>query len=68
MMRILLTPLINQIRLVVYRQLVIGSGTEAWVKGNSSFDVTIPKDLTVDGDMLIQGGLTVQWYCYQHQL
>ena len=41
------------------RQLVIGSGTEAWVKGNSSFDVTIPKDLTVDGDMLIQGGLTV---------
>ena len=41
------------------RQLVIGSGTEAWVRGDSSFNVTIPKDLTVDGDMLIQGGLTV---------
>ena len=41
------------------RQLVIGSGTEAWVKGNNQFNVTIPKDLTVDGDMLIQGGLTV---------
>ena len=41
------------------RQFVIGSGTEAWIKGNSSFDVTIPKDITVDGDALIQGTLTV---------
>ena len=41
------------------RQLVIGSGTEAWIKGNSSFDTTISNDLTVDGDALIQGSLTV---------
>ena len=41
------------------RQLVIGSGTEAWIKGSNTFDITIPKDLTVDGDVLIQGGLTV---------
>ena len=41
------------------RQLVIGSGTEAWIRGNNLFNVTVPKDLTVDGDMLIQGGLTV---------
>ena len=41
------------------RQLVIGSGTEAWIKGNSSFDVTINNGLTVDGDALIQGSLTV---------
>tara|TARA_B100001564_G_scaffold347457_1_gene348227 strand:- start:78 stop:3659 length:3582 start_codon:yes stop_codon:yes gene_type:complete len=41
------------------RQLVIGSGTEAWIKGASNFNITVPKDLTVDGDLLIQGGLTV---------
>ena len=41
------------------RQLVIGSGTEAWVRGDSNFKVTIPNDFTVDGDALIQGSLTV---------
>ena len=41
------------------RQLVIGSGTEAWIKGDSTFKVTIPNNLTVDGDTLIQGSLTV---------
>lgn len=41
------------------RQLVIGSGTEAWIKGNSSFDVTVNNGLTVNGDALIQGSLTV---------
>ena len=41
------------------RQLVIGSGTEAWIKGNASFDTTISNNLTVDGDALIQGSLTV---------
>ena len=41
------------------RQLVIGSGTEAWVRGDSSFNVTLPNNLTVDGDALVQGSLTV---------
>lgn len=41
------------------RQLVIGSGTEAWIKGNNQFKVTIPNDLTVGGDAIIQGSLTV---------
>ena len=41
------------------RQLVIGSGTEAWIRGDSSFNITLPNSLTVDGDMLVQGGLTV---------
>lgn len=41
------------------RQLVIGSGTEAWIRGDSTFKVTIPNDFTVDGDALVQGSLTV---------
>ncbi len=41
------------------RQLVIGSGTEAWVRGDNSFNVTLPNNLTVDGDALIQGSITV---------
>ena len=41
------------------RQLVIGSGTEAWIKGNASFDTTINNNLTVSGDALVQGSLTV---------
>ena len=41
------------------RQLVIGSGTETWVSGDSNFKVTIPNDFTVNGDTLIQGSLTV---------
>jgi hypothetical protein len=41
------------------RQLVIGSGTEAWIRGDSNFKVTIPNDFTVDGDALVQGSLTV---------
>ena len=40
-------------------QLIIGSGTEAWIRGNSSFDITIPNNTTVGGDLLVQGGLTV---------
>lgn len=40
-------------------QLVIGSSTEAWIRGNSSFDVTVPNNLTVSGDTLIQGSLTI---------
>jgi hypothetical protein len=41
------------------RQLVIGSGTESWINGDSNFKVTIPNDFTVNGDTLIQGSLTV---------
>lgn len=40
-------------------QLIIGSGTEAWIRGNSSFDITIPNNTTVGGDLLVQGELTV---------
>jgi len=41
------------------RQLVIGSGTGAWIRGDSSFNVTTPNDLTVDGDARILGDLRV---------
>ena len=41
------------------RQLVIGSGTGSWITGDQNFKVTVPNDLTVDGDALIQGSLTV---------
>jgi hypothetical protein len=40
-------------------QLVIGSSTEAWIRGNASFDVTIPNALTVDGDTILNGSLIV---------
>ncbi len=40
-------------------QLVIASGTEAWIRGDSSYNVTIPKDLRVNGGMIIDGQLTV---------
>ena len=41
------------------RQLVIGSGTGTWIKGDSSFNVTTPNDLTVDGDARVIGDLRV---------
>ena len=41
------------------RQLVIGSGTGAWIRGDSSFNVTTPQDLTVDGDCRVIGDLRV---------
>jgi hypothetical protein len=40
-------------------QLVIASGTEAWIRGDSSFNVTIPKDFRVNGSTIIDGNLTV---------
>jgi hypothetical protein len=40
-------------------QLVIGSGTEAWIRGNNSFNVTIPNNLNVGGELIISGNLTV---------
>jgi len=41
------------------RQLVIGSGTLAWITGQSSGNVILPQALTVGGDATIQGNLTV---------
>ena len=41
------------------RQLVIGSGTGAWIRGDSNFNVTTPNDLTVDGDCRVIGDLRV---------
>ena len=40
-------------------QLVIASGTEAWIRGDSSFNVTIPKNFRVNGNTIIDGQLTV---------
>jgi hypothetical protein len=40
-------------------QLVIASGTEAWIRGDSSFNVIIPKDFRVNGATIIDGNLTV---------
>ena len=42
------------------RQLVIGSGTNAWIRGDNQFKVTVPSDLTVGGDTTIQGNLVIQ--------
>ena len=41
------------------KQLVIGSGTGAWIRGDSNFNVTTPNDLTVDGDCRVIGDLRV---------
>lgn len=41
------------------RQLVIGSGTGTWVRGDSSFNLTVPKDLGVGGNVSIAGNLVV---------
>jgi len=41
------------------RQLVIGSGTEAWIRGDAAFNLTVPNDLTVVGDTTINGSLVV---------
>ena len=41
------------------RQLVIGSGTGTWIKGDSNFAITIPNNFTVEGDTVVQGQLTV---------
>ena len=40
-------------------QLVIGSGGQAWIRGDANFDVTFNNDVTVDEDLVIKGDLTV---------
>ena len=42
------------------RQLVIGSGTEYWIQGDSTFNVTLNNDVTVNNDMTVKGDLTVE--------
>ena len=40
-------------------QLVIGSGGQAWIRGDSSYNVSLSQDLTIDGDTLVKGDLVV---------
>ena len=40
-------------------QLVIGSGTATWVRGDSNFDVTLPQNANVGGNLTISGNLIV---------
>ena len=42
------------------RQLVIGSGTEYWIRGNANFDVTLNNDVTVNSDLVVKGNLEVE--------
>ena len=42
------------------RQLLIGSGTGYWLKGDAQFNTTIGQDLQVDGDARILGDLIVE--------
>ena len=41
------------------RQLVIGSGTEFWVRGDSNFDVTLNNNATVNSTLTVKGDLVV---------
>ena len=41
------------------RQLVIGSGTEFWIRGDSNFDVTLNNDVTVNDTLTVKGNLIV---------
>ena len=41
------------------RQLVIGSGTVAWIRGDSTGKVTIENNSEIAGDLLLKGSLTV---------
>ena len=42
------------------RQLVIGSGTEYWIQGDSTFNVTLNNNVTVNNDMTVRGDLVVE--------
>ena len=41
------------------RQLVIGSGTEAWILGDSNFDLTFNNNVTIGSNLVVSGQLTV---------
>ena len=40
-------------------QLVIGSGTATWVRGDANFDVTLPQNANVGGNLTVSGNLVV---------
>jgi len=40
-------------------QLIIGSGTSTWIRGDSSFDVTLPQNANIGGNLTVSGTLTV---------
>ena len=46
------------------RQLVIGSGNGLWIRGDSNFDITVPKNfnvgqnITISGDLIVNGTTT----------
>jgi len=41
------------------RQLIIGSGTEYWIKGDSNFDITLNNDVTVNSSLTVKGDIIV---------
>ena len=41
------------------RQLVIGSGTEFWIRGDQNFDVTLNNDVTVNSSLTVKGDFIV---------
>jgi len=41
------------------RQLIIGSGTEYWIKGDSNFDITLNNDVTVNSSLTVKGDIVV---------
>ncbi len=41
------------------RQLVIGSGTGTWIRGDNNFDVTAPQNFNVGGNLIVSGNLTI---------
>jgi len=41
------------------RQLVIGSGTGFWMRGDINYDITFPNSVVVGDDMTVNGSLTV---------
>ena len=40
-------------------QLIIASGTQAWIRGDSNFDIKIPNNCSIFGNAIIDGNLTV---------
>lgn len=41
------------------RQLIIGSGTGTWLRGDNNFDVTAPQNFNVGGSLVVSGNLTI---------
>jgi hypothetical protein len=41
------------------RQLVIGSGTGTWIRGDGNFDVTAPQNFNIGGNLIVSGNLTI---------